>query len=129
MSLFTAQTCSWFTGSLEARGATGGPAALMTQPFFIGVNSPIAEFENPASAPFNRAIFNTFDAFDNLPHDPRAAIARGQALFNSTPINIRGVAGLNDDQAAGGLVTGGIPVIAGFCGTCHDSPNVGNHSF
>jgi hypothetical protein len=130
MSLFTAQTYGWTTGSLDARGATGGPEALMTQPFFIGVNSPIPDFENPASAPFNSAIFNAFDAFDNLPQrDPRAAIARGQALFNSTPINIRGVAGLNDDQAAGGLVPGGIPVIAGFCGTCHDSPNVGNHSF
>jgi len=100
MALFTAQTYGRATGSLEAR------------------------------APFNPAIFNTFDAFDRLPQrDPRAAIARGQALFNSTPINIRGVAGLNDDQAAGGLVPGGIPVIAGFCGTCHDTPNVGNHSF
>jgi cytochrome c peroxidase len=130
MSLFTAQTYRWATGSLEAHGATGGPEALTTQPFFIGVNSQIPQFENPASAPFDSAIFNTFDAFDNLPHrDPRAAIARGQRLFNSTPINIRGVAGVNDDQAAGGLVPGGIPVIAGFCGTCHDTPNVGNHSF
>jgi len=130
MALFTAQTYGRATGSLEARGATGGPKALITQPFFIGVNSQIPAFENPASAPFNPAIFNTFDAFDHLPQrDPRAAIARGQALFNSTPINISGVAGLNDDQAAGGLVPGGIPVIAGFCGTCHDTPNVGNHSF
>ena len=56
-------------------------------------------------------------------------MARGQALFNSKPINITGVAGLNDDKAAGGLITGGIPVIPGTCGTCHDTPNVGNHSF
>lgn len=130
MALFTAQIYGLATGSLEARGATGGPEALITQPFFIGINSQIPQFENPASAPFNPAIFNTFDAFDKLPQrDPRAAIARGQALFNSTLINIRGVAGLNDDQAAGGLVPPGIPVIAGFCATCHDTPNVGNHSF
>jgi cytochrome c peroxidase len=41
-------------------------------------------------------------------------------LFNSTKINITGVGGLNDaiNQAS----------ISGFCGTCHDTPNVGNHS-
>ena len=30
---------------------------------------------------------------------------------------------------AGGLVAGGIPALQGTCGTCHDTPNVGNHSF
>src|ERR1035441_8542219 len=50
----------------------------------------------------------------------RASIARGQTLFNSKPINITGVAGLNDDL--------GLASIPGTCGTCHDSPNVGNHS-
>jgi cytochrome c peroxidase len=38
------------------------------------------------------------------------------------------VAGINDDVAAGGLVAGGIPLLQGTCGTCHDTPNVGNHS-
>jgi hypothetical protein len=130
MSLFTAQMTGNGAGKLDARGATGGPVALIDQPFFIGTNSQIPTFENPASGTFNPAIFNSFDAWANLPYnDPRAAVARGQALFNSTPINITGVAGLNDDKAAGGLVAGGIPQIAGFCGTCHDTPNVGNHSF
>jgi cytochrome c peroxidase len=41
-------------------------------------------------------------------------------VFNTTNINITGVAGLNDDL--------NMPTIAGFCGTCHDTPNVGNHS-
>jgi hypothetical protein len=27
------------------------------------------------------------------------------------------------------LVTGGISTLKGTCGTCHDTPNVGNHSF
>jgi hypothetical protein len=130
MALFTAQTTGQGTGRLDARDATGGPAALTTLPFFIGINSQIPAFENPASGTFNPAIFNTFDAWSGLPYnDPRAAVARGQALFNSKAINITGVAGLNDDKNAGGLVAGGIPVIAGFCGTCHDTPNVGNHSF
>jgi len=61
-------------------------------------------------------------------NSPRAAIGRSQAIFNSKPINITGVAGINDDVAAGGLVAGGIP-LQGTCGTCHDTSNVGNHSF
>jgi cytochrome c peroxidase len=50
----------------------------------------------------------------------RRSIARGQVLFNSKPINITGVAGLNDDL--------NLASIPGTCGTCHDSPNIGNHS-
>src|SRR5262249_676224 len=61
--------------------------------------------------------------------DPRAAVVRGQAIFNSKPIDITGVAGINDDVSAGGLVAGGIPSLQGTCGTCHDTSNVGNHSF
>ena len=41
-------------------------------------------------------------------------------MFNSKPINIAGVAGLNDDL--------NVPSIPGTCGTCHDSPSIGNHS-
>jgi cytochrome c peroxidase len=130
MALFTAQATGNSTGNLNAQGATGGPKVLINQSFFIGINSQIPAFENPASAPFNPAIFNSFDAWAGLPYDdPRAAVARGQALFNSKPINITGVAGLNDNKSAGGLVTSGIAVIHGTCGTCHDTPMVGNHSF
>ena len=50
----------------------------------------------------------------------RSAVARGQALFNSKPIQIRDVRGLNDAL--------GIQTIPGTCTTCHNSPNVGNHS-
>jgi cytochrome c peroxidase len=42
-------------------------------------------------------------------------------LFNTFPIPITGVGGLNDAL--------GLPVISGTCTTCHDTPNVGNHSF
>jgi cytochrome c peroxidase len=48
------------------------------------------------------------------------SVARGEEVFNTTKIMIKGVTGLNDVL--------GMPVIDGFCGTCHDSPNVGNHS-
>jgi cytochrome c peroxidase len=50
----------------------------------------------------------------------RQSIARGEEVFNNTNINITGVAGLNDDL--------NVTSIPGFCGTCHDTPNVGNHS-
>ena len=130
MSLYTAQATGKGTGNLNALGATGGPEGMIPQSYFIGINSQIPMFENPLSSPFTPAIFNTFGAWSSLPpNDPRAAVARGQLLFNSKPISITRVAGLNDDKAAGGLVAGGIQVIPGTCGTCHDTPNVGNHSF
>jgi cytochrome c peroxidase len=50
----------------------------------------------------------------------RAAIARGQALFNTKPIVIKGVKGINDDL--------GVSELAGTCTTCHNAPNSGNHS-
>jgi cytochrome c peroxidase len=46
---------------------------------------------------------------------------RGQALFNTFPIPISGVTGLNDLP--------GVPSsFTGSCTTCHNTPNVGNHS-
>ena len=50
----------------------------------------------------------------------RESIARGEVLFNTLPIMIADVAGLNDLP--------GLSVVNGNCTTCHDSPNVGNHS-
>jgi cytochrome c peroxidase len=139
-ALFTAQAIGEGVGRLDARGAHGGPGALVTEPFFIGVNSSVhhlvPQLEQPGGlmAPgdngFSPAIFDTFDAWAGLPHaDPRSAVARGQAIFNSKPINITGVAGINDDVSAGGLVAGGLASLPGTCGTCHDTPDVGNHSF
>ena len=50
----------------------------------------------------------------------RAAVARGETLFNTKPIAITGVKGLNDDLS--------IPVLQGTGTTCHDTPSAGNHS-
>ncbi len=140
MALFTAQAFGRFTGLLNARGANGGPIPLANQPFFISINSSVnfllpqleqpGGLVTPGDGQFTSSIFNTFDAWATLPHeDPRAAVARGQAIFNSKPINITGVAGINDSASSGGLATGGIPSLQGTCGTCHDTPNVGDHSF
>lgn len=140
MALSTAQIIDNNAGRLDAHGATGAPVTLTTQPFFISINSSVnplvPTLEQPGGlvtagdGQFSPAIFNPFDAWASMPaSSPRAAIARGQAIFNSKPINITGVAGINDDASAGGLVTGGISSLTGTCGTCHDTPNVGNHSF
>lgn len=125
MGLSTAQAVDFGTGTLDARGASGGPRTLVTQPFYVGSNDPLGE--NPFKTPFNPVIFTLFTptwahAHNDGDHpDRRASILRGQALFNSRTINITGVGGLNDAT--------GLSVIKGTCGTCHDSPNVGNHSF
>jgi cytochrome c peroxidase len=147
--LFTAQTHDRHAGDLDEAGAKGGPHALPTQPFFITINSSVhplvPAFEQPGGmvtpgdGQFTSNIFDTYDKWaqlkdtDDDEHNERTAarrvVARGEHLFNTLVIPITGVAGINDDVAAGGLVAGGIPSLQGTCGTCHDTPNVGNHSF
>jgi cytochrome c peroxidase len=124
-SLFTAQLFDNNATFLDGAGANGGPTALQEQlaDFFIGVNDPLGQ--NPTPTPFTSVIFDLYDAWSGLKGKDavtrsRAAVARGEALFNNTPIDIRGVAGINDV-----LQQDSVP---GFCGTCHDTPNVGNHS-
>jgi cytochrome c peroxidase len=121
MQLLTAQAADQKAGSLTASGAAGGPASLMAQlpAFHVGINDPIG-MGPLGEPPFTSSIFNLYAAWAGNSDRHRAQIARGEAIFNTKPINITGVAGLNDDLH--------LPVIQGFCGTCHDSPNVGNHS-
>jgi len=56
----------------------------------------------------------------------RKRIAAGEVLFNTRPLTISSVRGLNDNSALG---TTPIAPFTGNCTTCHDTPNVGNHSF
>ena len=127
MSNFTAQTFDDAAGELNARGATGGPDALTTQPFFVGINDPLGG--TPPGVNFNPVAMTMFAKWANLNNDgsddsrntARAAVARGEALFNSVFIPISGVTGLNDLP--------GVPSsFMGSCTTCHNTPNVGNHS-
>ena len=122
-SLRTAQTIDFQAGTLAHDGATGGSEALAAQQFFVGINDsfPASFGFNPTGAPFNPAIFNLFSAWTNSHSPYRASIARGEAIFNSKAITISGVAGIND-------VVGLPSSFSGTCGTCHDSPNIGNHS-
>jgi len=142
--LFTAQIRDRQAGDLGVDGAKGGPTALSSEPFFISVNSSVhfllPAFEQPGGlltpgdGQFTSNIFNLYEEWAQVTDDDehaaaRGSIARGEQLFNNLPIPISGVAGINDDVSTGGLVIGGIPTLQGTCGTCHDTPSVGNHSF
>jgi cytochrome c peroxidase len=140
MGLFTAQATGKGVGALDEDGAYGGSFPLVNQPFFISMNSSIDPLFPPGTGPeapgglvtpgdgiFTPSIFHLFGGWaQSEGGDRRAAVARGEVLFNSKPITITGVAGINDAPSAGGL---GVASVTGTCGTCHDSPNVGNHSF
>jgi cytochrome c peroxidase len=115
--IFTAQVFDNDAGDLTAGNATGGPVALSKEiaNFFFGINDPVGQ--NPFGTPFDPNIFDLY----LLPmSDHLRSINRGEQIFNGTQINITGVTGLNDAL--------GLQTIPGFCGTCHDTPNVGNHS-
>jgi hypothetical protein len=118
--LVTAQMEDRRAGRLNQHGGAGGPDALARQDFFIGVNDPLGF--NPTGAPFDPRAFTLFSAWQSSDWRAEAnrAIARGQEIFNTRPIAITGVKGLNDAL--------GVAEIPGTCTTCHDSPNVGNHS-
>jgi hypothetical protein len=125
MGLNTAQAIDRIAGSLSAE-ADGGPEVLakVTRPaFYVGINDSLGG--DPRGGAFSPSIFNLFDPWTRVGAldargARRASIVRGQLLFNSKQIDITAVGGLNDDLNE--------PVIHGTCGTCHDSPNVGNHS-
>jgi cytochrome c peroxidase len=126
LSSFFAQIYDFGAGHLDAGGAKGGPTNLAAQPFYLGIND--IQGLDPQGKPFDRNVFTLFDAWKV--HDnhrertaigkARAAIYRGQKLFNTKEFNITGVNGLND------LL--GQATVRGTCSTCHNSPNVGGHS-
>ena len=118
---FTAQAADNSAGLLDTQGASGGAMQVSKQPFFVGINDPLG----PAGS-FNPESMTVFSRWSTLTSsDPesaaRASIARGEELFNTFPITISGVAGLNDKP--------GVPAsFTGSCSTCHNEPNVGGHS-
>lgn len=117
-ALYTAQSSDRGAGALNAQGAKGGSNYLAQQEFYVGINDVLGA--DPEGTPFNSKAFTTFDNWANSPNPSKASIARGQDLFNNFPIVITEVAGLNDLP--------GLATVNGTCTTCHDSPNVGNHS-
>ena len=134
MGLFTAQVRDRDAGRLNVHGAGGGPAALAVQESHFGINDTlVGDYRSHAS--FTPNVMTLFGAWSSYIPDARRsddegrdrdvavarrAVARGEALFNGKPIQIRGVKGINDDL--------GLAVLPGTCTTCHNTPNAGNHS-
>ena len=118
--LFSAQYISAAAGLLTDAGAQGGPQALSEEAFYLGINDSLGG--NPKGVEFNLESMTLYDPWvtQDAALEDRAAIVRGEKLFNEKPITITGVAGLNDKP--------GLATVNGTCTTCHDSPNVGNHS-
>jgi cytochrome c peroxidase len=123
-ALSTAQAFDSDANLLSADGGNGGALTLARQPFYIGINDVLGG--DPTGKAFDPKAMTVYANWENLnPHGKgvegaRAAIGRGEQLFNTLPIPIAGVRGLNDKL--------GIPAIVGTCTTCHDSPNAGDHS-
>jgi hypothetical protein len=133
LGLFTAQARDANAGSLRAQGALGGPVNLAGQAYYPGINDSFGA--DPTGTAFNPASMTLFAGWLNLSSDDgdvrdayrdaaRRAIAAGEQIFNSTPVQISNVRGLNDNAALGKP-----SVFTGTCTTCHDTPNIGNHSF
>lgn len=141
-TLFTAQSSSTVAGSLTDAGALGGPQLLAATPFYYGIND-VESGDYLSGAAFDRNVMTMFGAWRNLdrpappappvrgrPAPPpaapspqnlaRAAIARGEQLFNNKPFNIANVAGFNDALRR--------PLQRGSCASCHNAPNTGTHS-
>ncbi|MEO6964765.1 MAG: hypothetical protein ABI076_02570, partial [Acidobacteriaceae bacterium] len=133
----TAQVRDDVAGSLHHGGAMGGPQLLSAQQYYPGMNDALGG--DPTGAKFNPQAFSLFTAWEKADikdrdfwgdrqkgsegEAARTEIAAGEKIFNTQPAIITGVHGLNDNPALGSPAS-----ITGTCSTCHDTPNVGNHS-
>jgi cytochrome c peroxidase len=119
--LYTAQTTDTAAGSLTANGATGGPSNLAAVNFYPGINDAFGA--DPQGKPFNPTVFTLYGSWQNSNNPAQASIARGEGVFNTAPMQITNVRGINDNAALGSPAN-----LKGSCSFCHDTPNVGNHS-
>ncbi len=119
LALSTAQISDFKAGSLLAGGALGGPENIETFPFYIGINDNVADLKGQ----FNPIAMSLFDVWDGSTQRVQASIARGERIFNTKAIVISGVKGLNDNPYFGSPQS-----FTGSCTTCHNTPNVGDHS-
>jgi cytochrome c peroxidase len=135
LGLYTAQSYDYAAGSLSAGGAIGGPGYLETvlsQAYYPGINDSLGD--DPHTLPFNPSAMTLYTAWSPAAanaypaalrsEQARRDIAAGETLFDSAPVQISNVRGLNDNPALGNPST-----FTGTCTTCHDTPNAGDHSF
>jgi hypothetical protein len=118
LALNSAQLSDNLAGNLYGQnGSDGGPQYLPTQKYYPGINDSLGG--DPNGQPFNPNAFSLYTAWQNSSNAQQASIARGEHIFNNQSLTISDVPGL----------TTGTEQITGTCTTCHDTPNVGNHSF
>jgi len=118
MALNSAQLYDFFAGKLYGQlGSQGGPQFLPTQQYYPGINDSLGG--DPHGQHFNPNVFTIYSAWQDSRNSRQASIARGEQIFDTQPLIISDVPGL----------TTGTQQIVGTCTTCHDAPNVGDHSF
>jgi cytochrome c peroxidase len=118
--LFTAQATDTAAGSLSSNGATGGPSNFAAVMFYPGINDI---FGDPTGKKFNGNVFDLYNAWAGSSNAQQASINRGQTIFNTAPMTISNVRGVNDNSAFANT-----PVLTFTCSVCHDTPDVGSHS-
>ena len=129
LAIFSAQIWDSGAGLLSAGGATGGPYNLSDQLYYPAINDTLGADPNGiAFSPVSMTLYSAWEKSANNRRfdytlNARAEIAAGEKLFNSTPMTISNVRGLNDNAALKNPTS-----FAGTCATCHDTPNIGHHS-
>jgi cytochrome c peroxidase len=129
LALFSGQIWDNQAGLLIDGGAMGGPINLSAQPYYPTMNDTLgADMYGIAFNPVSMTLYSAWEASatdGRAEYRPnaRAEIAAGEKLFNSAPMTISNVRGLNDNAALNKPTT-----FAGTCATCHDTPNIGHHS-
>jgi cytochrome c peroxidase len=132
LGFYTAQLRDEHAGHLTAHGAQGGPLNLANEQYYPGINDTLGA--DPDGNPFNPNAMTLFSSWlDLVPQEEngeaarkdaaRRAIAAGEVVFNTAPVQITNVRGLNDNPALGKPAS-----FVGHCTSCHDTPGVGNHS-
>jgi hypothetical protein len=137
MGLFSAQLADGRARMLTEYGALGGARNLSGTSYYPGINDTLGA--DPTDAKFNPTGMTLFSSWENLKANnesdwattqARQDIAAGETLFNSRALTITTVRGLNDNPALAAALETTVPIASfpGTCTTCHDTPNVGNHS-
>ena len=147
LGLYTGQVWDRSAGFLHAGGAKGGPLNLAHEGYYPGINDVLGA--DPHAVPFNSSSMTMFAGWANVgfsideegpegrPSEfggrdsppsfergpARREIAAGEVLFNTRPLTISAVRGLNDNATLGKPAA-----FQGTCTSCHDAPNVGDHS-
>jgi hypothetical protein len=131
LGLHSAQGINLHAGALDADGALGGALNAASVPYHPGINDPLGG--DPGGAAFNADAMTLYarwaklapaaNLLQMLRDAARREIAAGEVLFNTLPMTIKNVRGLNDNVALGKPTS-----FIGHCSTCHDTPNIGDHS-